>query len=262
MMNDTQETSVLLAHAGDLLARAEKGEITYSAFLTPREQRAITRAFPARNDMCFMGGYERAERCRLICLPPWLEGADKACVSEALADIHRDCLVALCVRGSGFRTLSHKDFLGATLHLGIERSRIGDVCVVDERTAILFCDRVLFAFLQENLTRVANDAVTVTEYTLPDTFDGGVRTTPITDTVASPRADSVVAALANVSRERACELLRAGLVEIDYESVSDKDAPVKEGVVVVIRGKGKFIIRSLSEQTRKGRYRLVADKYL
>lgn len=262
MLHDTQETSVLLAHVRDLLARAEKGEITYSAFLTPREQRVIARAFPQRSELCFAGGYAHAERRRLVCLPPWLDGADEACLDAALADIRCDCLIALCVKGSGFRTLSHKDFLGATLHLGIERARIGDVCVIDERTAILFCDRVLADFLCTHLVRVANDAVTVREIVLPADFDGGVRTTPLTDTVASPRADSVVAALAGVSRERACDLLRAGLVEIDYECVCDKDTPVPEGVVITIRGKGKFIIRSLGEQTRKGRYRLFADKYL
>ena len=262
MISDTQETSVLIAHARDLLARAENGEITYSAFLTPREQRVILRAFPNRSDIRFDGGYERAERRRLFCLPPWLDGMDEAILDETLADTYRDCLIALCVKGSGFRALSHKDFLGATLHLGIERARIGDVCVTDGYTAILFCDRVLATFLAQNLTRVANDAVTVCEYTLPEDFDGGVRTTPVSDTIASPRADCVVGALANLSRERACDLLRAGLVEIDYECVCDKDAPVTEGVVIVIRGKGKFVIRSLSEQTRKGRYRLLAEKYL
>lgn len=253
---------MLLAHVRDLLARAENGEITHSAFLTPREQRIILRTFPSRSDIRFDGGYEHAERRRLFCLPPWLDGVDETILDETLADIHRDCLIALRVKGSGFRALSHKDFLGATLHLGIDRARIGDVCVIDGHTAILFCDRVLATFLAENLTRVANDAVTVCEYTLEQGFDGGVKTVPITDTVASPRADCVVGALANLSRERACDLLRAGLVEIDYECVYDKDTPVNEGVVVVIRGKGKFVIRSLSEQTRKGRYRLLADQYV
>ena len=183
-------------------------------------------------------------------------------MDATLSDVYRDCLVALCVKGSGFRTLCHKDFLGAVLHLGIERCRIGDVCVMDEHTAILFCDRVLAHFLCGALTRVANDAVKITEVTLPADFNGGRRFAPLADTVASPRVDGVVAALANVSRERACELLRAGLVELDYDGVCDKDTPVCEGAIIVIRGKGKFIIRSISEQTRKGRYRLLADKYL
>ncbi len=253
---------MLLAHVGDLFARAASGEVTYTAFLTPQEQRIITRAFGAREKMRFDGGYSCAERQRLFCLPPWFEGASETDANAWLADVRDECLVALRIQGSGFRELMHKDYLGAILNLGIERAHIGDLCVIDARSAVLFCDRVLVNFLAQNLHRVANDAVTLDTWTLPADFDGDRRFAPITDTVASPRADSVVAALANLSRERACALLRAGAVEIDYEPICDKDTPVTEGAVIVIRGKGKFIIRSLSEQTRKGRFRLQADKYL
>lgn len=257
----TQEHALLLARIEDLLARAEGGEITYTAFLTPREQRDVSRAFGARTS-CFDGGYACAERKRLFCLPPWFEGANEADTADWLADVKQACLVALCIRGSGFRTLTHKDYLGAVLNLGIERAHIGDLCVTDAHSAVLFCDRVLASFLTQSLHRVANDAVTLSEWNVPADFDGGRRFAPVTDTVASPRIDSVIAALANLSRERACELLRAGAVELDYEPACDKDTPVTEGSTVVIRGKGKFIIRSLTEQTRKGRYRLQADKYL
>ena len=261
-MNTPQEHALLLAHVEDLLARADGGEITYTAFLTPHEQRIVTRTFGARAALRFDGGYACAERQRLFCLPPWFEGASEADTTAWLADVRESCLVALRIQGSGFRELYHKDYLGAILNLGIERAHIGDVCVIDTCAALLFCDRVLADFLAQDLHRVANDAVSLFVQAPPPDFDGGRRFAPITDTVASPRADSVVAALANLSRDRACELLRAGAVEIDYETTYDKDASVPEGVVIVIRGKGKFIIRSLSEQTRKGRYRLLADKYL
>lgn len=257
----TQENALLLARVEDLLSRAEGGEVAYTAFLTPQEQRIVTRAFGARA-ACFDGGYACAERRRLFCLPPWFEGASEEDVRDWLSDVKKECLVALRIQGSGFRALAHKDYLGAILNLGIERAHIGDLCVTDAYGAVLFCDRVLAAFLSQSLHRVANDAVTLSEWNVPTDFDGGRRFAPITDTVASPRVDSVVAALASLSRERACELLRAGAVEVDYEPVCNKDAAVTEGAVIVIRGKGKFIIRSLSEQTRKGRYRLQADKYL
>ena len=55
---------------------------------------------------------------------------------------------------------------------------------------------------------------------------------------------------------------RRELIEIDYEPASKPDKPLSAGCVVTIRGKGKFILRSLSEQTKKGRYRLVADQYV
>ena len=161
-----------------------------------------------------------------------------------------------------FVALSHRDYLGAILHLGIEREALGDLCVMGQHEAVLFCDRVMATFLAEHLERVANDAVRVSPTSLPSDFDGGRTFRTVQDTVASPRADAVVAALANLSRERACELFRRELIEIDYEPASKPDKPLSAGCVVTIRGKGKFILRSLSEQTKKGRYRLVADQYV
>ena len=85
---------------------------------------------------------------------------------------------------------------------------------------------------------------------------------PLSDTVASPRADAVVAALCNLSRERAQALFRAGLVEIDYEPLEKYDKDVDAGAVIAVRGHGKFIVRSLSDKTKKGRFRLLADRYV
>ena len=71
-----------------------------------------------------------------------------------------------------------------------------------------------------------------------------------------------MAALSGLSRERASALFAGGQVEIDYE-IADKPArQLEAGTVIVIRGKGKFILRSISDQTKKGRFRLLADKYL
>ncbi len=255
--------TLLLARAEDLLARAENGEITYTAFLTPAEQRALLRAMPwASEHMRADGGYAAAERARIFFLPPYLSEMDGDTLAACLADVYGECLVPLQIRGSGFRELYHKDYLGAVLNLGIERDAIGDLCVTDAHTAVLLCDRMMADFLCEHLTRVANDAVRLCRVTLPADFDGGRKFQPIFDTVASPRADSVVAALAGVSRERAQALFREGLVEIDYEPAQKPDRTLEAPCVIVIRGKGKFIIRSLSEQTKKGRIRLLADKYL
>ncbi len=253
----------LLSRAEELLARARNGEITYTAFLTPAEQHTLFRAMPwARNEMRADGGYAAAERARVFFLPPYLLDMDEETLAACLADVQKECLIPLEIKGSGFRELHHKDFLGAVLNLGIERDALGDLCVTNAHSGILFCDRVMEKFLMESLTRVANDAVKISRVTLPRDFDGGRKFQPISDTVASPRADSVVAALANLSRERAQAMFREGLVEIDYEPTEKTDQQLEAPCVIVIRGKGKFIIRSLCEQTKKGRIRLLADKYL
>ena len=254
--------STLIAHAEDLLARAENGEVCYTAFLTPAQRMELRASLGLRKCMRVEGGYKDAERCRVYFLPPYMLDVDEDTQSQWLADFFAESLIPLEIRGSGYRTLAHRDYLGAILNLGIEREALGDLCVCDEHRAVLFCDSVMCRFLCESLTRVSNDAVRVSPVTLPADFDGCRKFKPVTDTVASPRLDSVVAALASLSRERAQELIRAGAVELDFATADKADKPVAEGAVIVVRGKGKFIVRALSDKTKKGRFRLVADQYL
>ena len=262
-MTVSREEALLYAHAEELLARARSGEVTATAFLTPLQQKRLRAHFAfAAEELILAGGYEGAERRRMFFLPPYVVEAEEALRAELLYEDMSERLVPLSLKGSGFASLSHKDYLGAVLNLGIERDALGDLCVLSPTEAVLFCDRLMATFLTESLQRVARDTVRVSVATLPDDFDGGRRFAPCTDTVASPRADAVVAALCNLSREKARALFTAGLVELDYEPADKPDAEVTEGAVLTVRGHGKFIVRSLADKTKKGRYRLVADKYI
>jgi len=253
----------LLARAEELLARARSGAVAYTAYLTPAEQMGLSRALAyAREEWCLCGGYARAERARMVFLPDYVVAFTGAQRDALLADALADALVPVAVQGSGYRELAHRDFLGSILNLGVERDAIGDLCVLAPDRAVLFTDAVMADFLTESLVRVAGDTVRTARTYLPDGFDGGRRFAPVRDTVASPRADAVVAALANLSRERAQALFAQGKVEIDYESAEKPDRPIADGAVIVIRGCGKFVIRSLSDKTRKGRFQLLADRYL
>ena len=223
----------------------------------------MTRALaPFGGTRCLCGGYAEAERCRMVFLPDYLAELPTDCRDEALSSLLADALVPVEILGSGYRTLTHRDYLGAVLNLGISRSAVGDVAVLSEHRAVLFCDSVIAAFLKETLTRVAQDAVKVNVIALPEGFDGGRRFEPVTDTVASPRADAVVAALCHLPRERAQALFARGLVELDYEVLEKYDKEVTEGATLTVRGYGKFRVRSLCDKTKKGRYRLLADRYI
>ncbi len=259
----SKEDARLVARARELLARAARGSVTYTAFLTPREQMLLSRELGYAGDaLALEGGYAAAERRRMAFLPDYL-----ACLSPdergaLLAEELAEAVVPISIQGSGYRELSHRDYLGAVLSLGVERDAVGDLVATDAHSAVLITDAVMAAFLCESLTRVANDAVRVKRVTLPPDFDGGRRFAPLTDTVASPRADAVVAALCNLSRECAQALFTEGRVEVDYEPLARYDRELAAGATVSVRGYGKFIVRSVSEQTKKGRYRLVADRYI
>ncbi len=260
------EKELFEARIEDLCRRAERYETPMSAFLTPTEGFAAVNYVRRRSrDIrpVLYGGYDGAERTRLLVLPDYLSDGDytAAAVRECLPELAREAVAVLAVQGSGYKILSHRDYLGSLLALSLERSVIGDIAVRDDHSALVFCDGRIASFLLAEWKTVGSDRVRVKEMELPTDFSIPREFETVSDTVASPRLDAVVAALASLSREKAAGVIAASMVELNYEVCEKGDRPVPEGAILSVRGKGKFVIRSLSELTKKGRYRLLADKY-
>ncbi len=240
----------------DLLHRADRGEAAYSFFLNETERAEAELYLRGRTeDLCvrFFGGYDDAERTRLFIYPEYYE----------LADIS-DCIKAVEIRGSGYETLRHSSFLGALTSLGIDRAKMGDI-VMRENSAILFADEKIAEFLLSEpapLTRVGRDTVRIFGYSLSEDFGNTREYKDIFDTVASPRLDCVVSSLASLSREKAKALIVSGQVMINHITEEKTDRAVESGDVVTVRSYGKFRVESLSDKTKKDRYKLIAKKYI
>ncbi len=268
-----EEKSLLIARLEDALLRCEKGMVSCLPFLNPRECRQAERFLRQRGDWekaWFYGGYTGAERKSLFLLPDYLllclqapaESADPEEVLQLLGETAEQEVVALRVVGSGFRDLSHRDYLGAILGLGLERDALGDIAVQNPHEAVLFCSETIAAFLTEELKKVGSDTVRCQRYRVDSAFTDGRHYQPIHDTVASPRLDCVVAALTDLSRENAQNAIRSGLVELDYETVDRTDLLLTPPALLSIRGYGRFVLRSFDGKTRKGRLRIHGEKQI
>ena len=267
-MADREGRTQLEARLEDHWRKSQRGSLAVSGFLTPGERRQAERFFAqkGKRHLClFWGGYEGAERTCLYLLPPyyeempdWIpaEGSDPA---ELITE-EDDRVVALRITGSGFRTLSHRDYLGSLLGLGLERDVLGDIAVQNDREAVVFCRRKPAEFLLVALEKVASDTVRCRAYTVDEGFTDGRHYKPISDTVASPRLDCVVAALTNLSREDAQNAVRGGLVEVDFEGEERVDRILTPPATVSVRGFGRYVLRSFDGETKKGRLRLRADQ--
>lgn len=266
-----EELSVLLAHLEELCDRAARGRFTHSAFLTPREAKHAQSMLRRRGQWHrarLWGGYTDAERVLLLLFPDYItdmiaEDAWHVTPVEALLPLagEDDPVVALDIRGSGYRNLTHRDFLGSLLSLGLERSVLGDIAVREDG-ATVFCAAHIAPFLLSSVEKIAGDAVRVQKMTVPPDFDGGRKYRPLRDTVASPRLDCIVAALCHLSRDAAQTAVRGGLVEVDYECEERVDVTVSIPCVISVRGVGKFAVRSLGMANRRGRFPLIADQYI
>ncbi len=260
MENKQDELRILYARLDDLCRKADRGEATISDFLSPRELYFAESFLRGKCAFFCFGGYADAERRRIYILPEYMEGI---CDIAELADFGVDSKISvLYINGSGYEKLNHRSFMGAVLGLGLERAVIGDIVQSGENEAYVFCDSAIAAYILENLNEVGRDKVKVTPCQSFPESDIAKRFISISDTVASPRLDCVVASLCSLSREKARVAVESATVELDYECVEKPDREVVPPAVISVRGYGKFKILSLADKTRKGRYRLSAQKYL
>ncbi len=267
----------LMARAVDLIRR-EAYDVAYSHyFLTPREQRlflAAAQAEGAADRRFFYGGAAEAERRTAVLSPDWLlgdvPGGDPfgpereaflfSLLEDGVIDLS-EAIVPLALNGSPYGDLSHRDWLGSLLALGIDRTALGDIDVLDPHHAVAFFTPSVAPYIADHLVSAGSDTVSAVPADLPHGFAVPRSFESVEASVASPRLDGVVRALTNLSRADAAALVKAGDIELNYFCEENLDAPVDDGDILSIRGYGKYIIDSANTVTRRGRNRLVARKY-
>lgn len=263
------------------LAASREYEFICSPFLSPAEQAEYLKAaartdpFTARR-LFFFGGCVGADRRRAVFAPSYTD-TDTAPIGKNAFDPDReaffksvlDCfpeedlgITPVEVRGSGYVTLSHRDYMGSVLGLGLERDVIGDIAVLSERCAVILADKVIAPFITESLTKIGRDTVKCTPIRLPNDFVIPRKFETLHAVSGSDRADSVTASLSGCSRAEAKLLCTSGSVEVNYASPVEPDARLTPGDIVSVRGHGKFVIDSFDGETRSGRLRLTARRYL
>ena len=263
--NDNKEQKPFFAKLDDLVDRSDYGVVGGTGFLTPGEQYKAEKYFLIKGleeRICFFGGYFAAERKQIFLFPEYLsEHCGYVSPEEMIAEEYSS-IKAVKIEGSGYRKLTHRDYLGSMLSLGIKRWALGDICILNDHSALVFCIEEMEKLLLSDLSDIANDKVKVIRAEVDKNMSSAVRLEGHSDTVASERLDCVVAAICNLSRENAQGLIKGGLVDRNYDQDLFPDSSVSEEDVISVRGYGKFIIREISERTKKGRIRLIFDKYI
>jgi len=247
----TPANEVILRHLLDLCRKSEKtGAWQYSGFLSPAEQDDLLCA-PAATRFSFQltGGYEHAERKILAAGNETEMGPPEPPIR----------VIAVTPKSEKYaEELTHRDYLGAILGLGIERSLIGDILVRDRRAWFL-CLSSAAEMLVSSLTQVRRTTVT-TAVTAADVPELQPRYALLRINVASERLDAVIAAFAGLSRGQAEKLFTAGKVFVNGRLTQDRSGRLKEGDLFSVRGFGKAVYDGVEYETRKKRYQVMLRK--
>lgn len=230
-----------------------KGFCTYTDFLNLNEISIfhyVKKEFPKIGTR-FSGGYPGAER-QILCF------YNEDYFSEPTFDI---CCIHISPLNKKFSdSLTHRDFLGAIINLGIDRGKLGDILIKD-KDAFLFCSSKISTYIVDNLSKIKHTTVSCEIISFTD-IDIRPNFLEVKGTIASPRLDAIISMALNSSRSSLTELIQGGKVFVNGKLNLSTSYLLKENDIVSIRGHGKFIFMEILNQTKKGRFYITLLKYI
>lgn len=253
-MNNDKEEQLIRKRLLELARTADnKGICTYTDFLTLNEISIFYSLKPELPNMNYdlFGGYESAER-KVCCF----YGDDSV---KAFSN-YITCIRILPLNKKFSDDLTHRDFLGAIMNLGIERSKIGDI-LVKEKEGYVFCEQMISTFILDNLDKVKHTSIRC-ETAKEETLDIKPNFEEVKGTVSSARLDSIIALAFHSSRNSILGVINSGKVYVDGRLIESNSYVLKENQTVSVRGFGKFIYKGLQNQNKKGRYYVTLLKYV
>ena len=222
----------------DFLTLAEQTVFQNMSATLPPVKFVLSGGFPMseRKVLCFLASYEEE-----LYAPPFV------------------CLKIVPANRRFAEKLTHRDYLGAIMNLGIERAMIGDIVVKDLDGYVMVLKKIS-RYVLENLDTVGRTAVEAAvwegaEELLEPEYE------EVAGTVSSVRLDAVVALCGRVSRTKAAGLIAGEKVFINGQAVLSPSRQMEPGEILSIRGVGKFLFSRNGGQTKKGRISVTFLKY-
>ena len=198
------------------------------------------------------GGTEGCERCMVRFGSPELLGYDET--------FPIDLLKISPVQKKFADALTHRDFLGSVIGLGIERTKLGDIMVRDNE-GYIFVSSNISEYIIENLSYVKHTNVHVARCDeIPEALSPKFSEESII--VSSNRLDAVIARVYNMSRDLAVRNISEGKVFVSGRQMTGNARSLKEGETVSVRGKGKFIFDGEGGHTRKDKVYVRIRRYV
>ncbi len=249
-----KEETLLRKRLTELSQQAyHKDIVTFSDFLNLNELNILHTTpkdlFPARYET--FGGYEMAERQMVAFLP------------DALYYEYHYPMQILKIRPANPRfaeELSHRDYLGSLMNLGVERCKMGDILLLENCAEVFVCQNIA-EYLCQELTRIRHTVVQ-TELVTPEEISYEPRFEEIKGTVSSIRLDSVLALAYPLSRSKMTSYIEAGRVFVNGKLITSNGYHLKEGDILSVRGLGRIRYEGMLSETKKKRCLISLRKYI
>ena len=247
VFTSNKEDKVLISRVEDIIELSiKRNKPCFLGFLNEREVYIIKSHFTyCRDNIIFYGGYNDAQRVVM-------------CYCDYSVEPKDFPITSVCFQYRKIDNLSHRDFLGSLMGLGIERDCVGDI-LVNNGFAICYVKNEIYDFVTSQLSKVGRVGVKIID---PKSckLNYSSNNELLDFSVSSLRLDVVVAAITGYSREKTRELILSQKVFTNYLVNQNVSHNLSCDDVLTIRGKGKFIIKERSGVTKKGSIKIKIEQ--
>ena len=254
------EEKLILSKIIDKINFCEKrNQIQVTDFFDLAKQELIRKFLKSQKieNYIFYGAYDDAERKVIIIYPTKLEDLikeNKVDFSEYIS------IIRISLPEDLYNKYNHQKYLGALIKLGLKREKIGDI-LVENNGADIIVSKEIEKFLLTNLQQLTRfQKSKIEEININQIRNVDVEKEIFKITVSSMRLDNIISELAHCSRSKAEILLNEQRVFVNYENIIKPTKEVKENDKITIRGKGRFVIKKIIGNTKKGRIVIEVEK--
>lgn len=230
----------------DWMNRVHRDQTWYiSDFLTVREQHLLVRmTHQVGLQIELYGGFTEAERKRAILMPgDWYPEPEDFEIG-----------VAHITGKDKHAPLQHRQILGSLLGLGIQRKVVGDIGTADGET-YAYITKAIIPFVKQNFIRVGNMEIHL------EVNHASIRLEPPLYvheiiSVASLRADAIVAQVCHWSRAKAQTAIKQHKIQLNFLELLHFDEQLTEEDILSIRGYGRVKILQIIGKTSRDRQKI------
>ena len=192
------------------------------------------------------GGFEEAERKIIYIFPEYMSFTD---IDSKIGYLESD----------RYKDLTHRDYLGSILSLGIVREKMGDILLYNDKI-IFIVKKDIVNYILMNLTQIGNYSISIhetnqkpVEIPVEDYEEFQVYT-------SSLRLDNMLSSIYHISRSESLKKIKSNEVKINWEHITKPTKILSEGDTISLRGLGRSKIVSLKGKSKKGNNILIVRK--
>lgn len=246
-INDPEKITFLRRMMDLIEISIRSGTVQFSDFLDPYERHLVQSIVSSIDDIDCIEVAKEIEMERKILSFGYNLEERKVCSEIVFLEIQ-----------SKFENLEHRKVLGSIIGLGIDRSKIGDISILNKKAQIVV-KKEIADFLLNFLKKIGRNGVQVEKIALEDYTPKVENWDYSSITISSMRLDTLISEILRISRTKSKKIIEKEYVKVDFKTIKIAHFEVQDSLLS-IRGYGRFKICNDISTTKKGRYRVTYGK--